>query len=130
MGHLRHLLAQPVSRSRWLLERLITATALLVVGGIVAGVCAWLGAEIQHAHVSFPSLLGAGLNVIPAALCILGVGALAMGLWPRATKTATYGCSSGPYSSRSSPAPVRSIIGCSTRRSSIRWRPRPPLPPI
>lgn len=90
-GHLRHLLAQPVSRTRWLLERLIGASALLVIGGVVAGVCAWLGAEIQHAHVSFPSLLGAGLNVIPSALCILGVGVLAVGLRPRATTTAAYG---------------------------------------
>lgn len=66
-------------------------TALLVVGGMVAGVCAWLGAESQHADVSLRSLLGAGLTAIPSALCILRVGALAMGLWPRATKTATYG---------------------------------------
>ncbi len=90
-GHLRHILAQPVSRVRWYFERLLAATALIIMAGIVAGVFAWLGAQSQHAGVSFRSLLGAGLNVIPAALCILGVGALAMGLWPRATKTATYG---------------------------------------
>lgn len=70
---------------------LLAATALVIVAGIVAGVCARLGAQSQHADVSLRSLLGAGLNVIPAALCILWVGALAMGLWPRATKTATYG---------------------------------------
>ncbi len=91
MGYLPHVLAQPVSRTRWLLERLVVATVLLVVCGMVAGVCAWLGAESQHADVSLRSFLGAGLNVIPSALCVLGVGALAMGLWPRVTKTATYG---------------------------------------
>ena len=37
------------------------------------------------------SMLGAGLNVIPPAVCVLGIGALAFGAWPRASTIASYG---------------------------------------
>jgi ABC-2 type transport system permease protein len=37
------------------------------------------------------SLLGAGLNVIPPTLAIVGIGTLVFGFWPRATAVATYG---------------------------------------
>ena len=40
--------------------------------------------------MSIGSLLGAGLNVVPPAVCVLGIGVLAMGVWPRATSTVTY----------------------------------------
>ena len=61
------------------------------LGAIVAGLCAWLGAATQHAGVSFASLLGAGLNVVPPAVCVLGIGVLALGVWPRAASAVTYG---------------------------------------
>ncbi len=41
--------------------------------------------------MGFTTSLDAGLNIIPPALCILGIGALAMGWWPRATSVVTYG---------------------------------------
>ena len=37
------------------------------------------------------TLLDAGLNVVPPAVCLLGIGVLAMGVWPRATSDAVYG---------------------------------------
>ena len=36
-------------------------------------------------------MLGAGINVVAPALCVLGAGVLAMGVWPRATAVASYG---------------------------------------
>jgi ABC-2 type transport system permease protein len=36
-------------------------------------------------------LLGAGLNVVPSALCILGIGVFVLGIWPRAASAVTYG---------------------------------------
>jgi ABC-2 type transport system permease protein len=41
--------------------------------------------------VSPTSLLGAGINMVPPALCVLGIGGLVFGVWPRATVAATYG---------------------------------------
>ena len=90
-GRLDHFLVRPVSRSSWLAGRLLIATIVLVVGGLLAGVCTWLGAASQHTGVSFASVLDAGLNVVPPAVCILGVGAFVLGVWPRASNVATYG---------------------------------------
>jgi ABC-2 type transport system permease protein len=61
------------------------------VGGLVAGVFTWLGAASQDSGVSFASVVQAGLNVVPPAVCILGFGTFVFGLWPRAATTATYG---------------------------------------
>jgi len=90
-GRLDHFLVRPVSRSSWLAGRLLVATVVLVMGGLLAGACTWLGAASQHTGVSFASVLDAGLNVVPPAVCILGIGALVFGAWPRASTVATYG---------------------------------------
>jgi len=36
-------------------------------------------------------VLDAGLNVVPPAVCLLGIGAFVFGVWPRASIVATYG---------------------------------------
>jgi ABC-2 type transport system permease protein len=90
-GRLDHLLVRPVSRVSWLSGRVGVTAAVLLVSGFLAGVSAWLGAASQHAGLNFTSVLDAGLNVIPPALCILGIGVLMLGIWPRAASVATYG---------------------------------------
>ncbi len=45
----------------------------------------------QDAGVGLATLLNAGLNVVPAALVVLGVGTLTFGVWPRAVSGVTYG---------------------------------------
>jgi ABC-2 type transport system permease protein len=90
-GRLDHLLVRPVSRSSWLVGRLGVVTVVLILGGLVAGVSTWLGAASQQSGVSFGTMLQAGLNVVPPAVCILGIGALVFGFWPRASTVATYG---------------------------------------
>ena len=40
--------------------------------------------------MSLPSLLGAGLNLIPPALCVLGAGLFTLGVWPRAAGAVSY----------------------------------------
>ncbi len=90
-GRLEHLLVRPVSRRRWLAGRVAVAGAALVASGMLAGFCAWLGVASQGAGVKFVSLLEAGLNIVPAALCILGIGVLVLGVWPRAVSVAVYG---------------------------------------
>ena len=90
-GRLEHLLVRPVARSRWFGGRWLVAAVVVVAGGLSAGIATWLGATSQHAGVSFPALLGAGLNTIFPALVILGIGGLAAGIWPRSTPFAIYG---------------------------------------
>ena len=41
--------------------------------------------------MSFTTLVGSGLNIVPPAVCLLGIGALTLGAWPRAASFITYG---------------------------------------
>ena len=52
---------------------------------------AWLGAASQHAGVSFTTLLEAGINLVPPAITILGIGVLAFGYGPGLTSIVVYG---------------------------------------
>jgi ABC-2 type transport system permease protein len=90
-GRLDNLLVRPVSRWSWLAGRVVLAIAALAAGGLVAGLFAWAGAASQGSGISLPSLLDAGINVVFPALAVLGIGVLAMGVWPRATTAVTYG---------------------------------------
>jgi len=89
-GRLDNLLVRPVPRIPWFVRRFLMAAAVLVVCGLVAGLATWLGTAGTHAGVSIVALVGAGIGIAPPALCILGIGALAMGVWPRATSWAVY----------------------------------------
>ncbi len=89
-GRLDQVLVRPVSRTSWLGGRLLVAVAVLLVSGVGAGFFAWLGAASQHAGVSFTTLLGAGVNLVPPAVAISGIGVLAFGVRPRATSIVVY----------------------------------------
>ena len=89
-GRLDHFLVRPVSRTSWLGGRLVVAVVVLLASGVTAGVFAWLGAASQHAGVSFTTLLEAGVNLVPPAVAILGIGVLAFGLRPRMTSIVVY----------------------------------------
>ncbi len=90
-GRLDHLLVRPVSRWTWLGGRLGVAVVVLGMAGALAGVFTWLAAASQHAGVPFATLLEAGVNVVPPAVCLLGIGALALGVWPCAATAVVYG---------------------------------------
>jgi ABC-2 type transport system permease protein len=90
-GYVDHLLVQPVSRSRWLLGRLVFAAVLVAGVSVVAGLFAWIGAAAQHSGVGLGQLLQAGLNVAPPGVFVLGVGALVYGAMPRLAPAITYG---------------------------------------
>lgn len=90
-GRLDNLLVRPVSRAAWLLGRLALTIAIVIAGGVLAGATADAGLASQGAGVGSTRLLGAGINVVPPTLCILGVGVLVLGLWPRATSAVMYG---------------------------------------
>lgn len=90
-GRLDHMLVRPVSRASWLSGRLVVAAVVLLVSGVGAGVFAWLGAASQHGGVGFTTLLQAGVNVVPPAITVLGIGVLAFGIRPRTTSVTVYG---------------------------------------
>jgi ABC-2 type transport system permease protein len=101
-GRLDNLLVRPVSRLSWLAGRGLLAVAALVVSGLLAGAMTWLGTVFENTGVSFTTLIEAGINVVPPALCLLGLGILAFGAWPRRTTFVATECWDGPSWLRSS----------------------------
>ncbi len=63
---------------------------VLVADGATAGIFAWLGAASQHSGAGLGTLLDAGLNLVPPAIAIGGIGVLAFGAWPRRTSAVVY----------------------------------------
>lgn len=90
-GHLENLVVRPVSRRSWFVGRFGLSTLLLVVAGLLGGIGAWAGAASEHSGLHIASLLAAGLNVVPPALLLLGLGAFVLGAWPRRTSAVVYG---------------------------------------
>jgi ABC-2 type transport system permease protein len=82
-GQLDNLLVRPFSRFSWLTDRIFLTIAILVGGGLLAGVSTWVGAVLDHANVSFSSMLGAGFNVAVPAFLLFGLGVLAFAVTPR-----------------------------------------------
>ncbi len=90
-GRVAHLVVGPVSRTSWVGGRVLVAVVALVVGAVITGCFAWLGTQTQGGGVSLGTLLQAGFNVVPPALCVLGLGVLALGVVPRAASYVAYG---------------------------------------
>lgn len=90
-GQLVNLAAQPTRRGALLAGRLTVAAAVVVAAGAVSGLFAWLGARLQGVDPGLGRMLGAGLNVVPTALLVLGIGAVVRAVAPRAATTAVYG---------------------------------------
>jgi len=89
-GRLDYFLVRSVSRTTWLGGRVLIAVVVVVVSGVGAGVFAWLGATSQHAGLSFATVVVAGVNLVPPALTIIGIGVLAYGIRPRSTSIVVY----------------------------------------
>lgn len=90
-GHLDNLLVRAVPRWQWLAVRLGVGAGLVVGASLLTGFTAWVGAATQSSGVGLRDLLEAGINVAPPALFVLGIGALAFGVRPRAAIAVTYG---------------------------------------
>jgi ABC-2 type transport system permease protein len=87
---LETLFALPVGRRSWLAGRLLLASAAATALALAAAVFAWAGARSQGVSISFPRMLEAGANCLPAALLFLALGALAFALLPRASAGIAY----------------------------------------
>lgn len=89
-GYLDHLLGRSVARLQWLTGRVTVSTAVLVMLALVAGSSIWIGAAVSRAGQGVGSLIAAGLNVVPAAIFVLGIGTLAHGVSPRLAGPISY----------------------------------------
>lgn len=89
-NRLDNVLVAPVSRSRWLAGRLAAATVVVLAISVVGGLAGWAGIEAQGGGAGIAALVGAGLNIAPPALFVLGAGALAFGVTPRRSTLVAY----------------------------------------
>lgn len=112
-GHLDNLLVRPVPRPRWLAVRLGVGVGLVVGACILTGITAWAGAMTQHTGIPLGDLVQAGLNVAPPALFVLGIGALAYGVWPRGAIGVAYGLVVWSF--------LVEVLASTTGSSSSRW---------
>jgi ABC-2 type transport system permease protein len=87
---LDNLLVRPVSRGRWLADRVGVAVGLIVGISLIGGLATWLGLAAQGGGASLPSLLEAGVNIVPPAVFVLGFGVLAYGVRPRVATYVAY----------------------------------------
>lgn len=96
-GRLETVLAQAIGRRRWLGGRLLLGLGAVVLVSLAAAVFTWAGAASQHVSLSFPSMLEAGLNLVPIAVLFLGIAALAYAVVPRAGTAIAYGVLTAAY---------------------------------
>ncbi|UDY34792.1 hypothetical protein [Dermatobacter hominis] len=90
-GRLRLVLAGPTGRATWLAGRLVIAALALALAALTSGAAMWAGAASQGVDdVSLPTLLGAGLVVVPVCLVALGIGAIVLALAPRWAAASVY----------------------------------------
>lgn len=96
-ARLEGLIVRSVTRRRWIAGHLGVAATVILCAAVAAGIAAWLGAAIQHTSIGFATMVTAGLNASAAGLCLLGIGTLVYGVWPRATAPAVYGLTALSY---------------------------------
>jgi ABC-2 type transport system permease protein len=89
-GYLDNFFVGPVSRVRWIWQRVGLVVIYIVAIALLAGFGLWAGAGLQHTGAAFSDIWRASLNGVPAAFLTLGVGVLFMGLLPRFTSLAAY----------------------------------------
>jgi ABC-2 type transport system permease protein len=89
-GRLSMVLAGRPTRVAWLGGRLVLGAVAIALIGLLAGVAGWLGAASQGLTLDFGTMLAAGVNIVPAALLALGVGALAFAVIPRFATIVVY----------------------------------------
>jgi ABC-2 type transport system permease protein len=88
---IEHLLARPVSRARWLATRVLSAAVAAALIALAAGLVAWIATNVVDTPIAITDGLLAGVNVVPVALLVLGVGIGLFGLLPRLAPPLTYG---------------------------------------
>ena len=89
-ARLDHVIVRPVSRVRWLGDRVAIAAIAILLLGLISGIGGWVGIVAEDAGVGFGRMVLAGLNLVPPGLFVLGIGTLAFGVVPRWAGPAAY----------------------------------------
>jgi polyether ionophore transport system permease protein len=96
-GRLETLLARPVGRRRWLVERMLAALACCAIIATLMALAAWAGAAVHGGDVTLGAMLRASLNALPVVVLFLGVAFLGLAFVPRHTGAVAFGAVGGAY---------------------------------
>lgn len=96
-GRLETLLARPVSRRRWLAERMLAGLACCAIVAALMALSAWAGAAVHGSDVTLGAMLRASLNALPVVVLFLGVAFLGLAFVPRHTGAVAFGAVGGAY---------------------------------
>ena len=88
---IEHLLVRPLGRVRWLVTRIATAAAAVVLLALLAAALVSIGAALVGSPIEVVDALAAAVNIVPVAWLALGVGIAVLGMLPRLTAAVTYG---------------------------------------
>lgn len=89
-GRLETLLAAQVRREHWFTGRVLVAVGVLLAGAATTIIATWLGGVAAGEPQPVADLAAAGVNTLPAALVVLGIGMAALGWVPRLTALVSY----------------------------------------
>ncbi|CAN5506983.1 exporter of polyketide antibiotics [soil metagenome] len=96
-GRIDHLLSRPVSRWRWLGERIVVMVVSVAIGTAAIGVATFLGVSVQGGGLGWNDTVRASLNLLPAAWLFGSLALAALALVPRATSAIAYGAVVAAY---------------------------------
>ena len=88
---IEHLLARPVGRVRWLVTRLVVVAVAAAAIAVTGGIIAWFATVMVDVPITFVDGVLAGVNLIPLAWLILGIGVALFAFVPRLAGPVTYG---------------------------------------
>ncbi len=92
-----HLLVQPTSRARWLLVHASAAIVAIAVVALATGAAAWAAMLTKPDAITLSRALGAGANLVPLAVLVIGIGTLVHAIAPRAATPCTLGLVIGGF---------------------------------
>jgi ABC-2 type transport system permease protein len=90
-GRLSLVIASPVTRVAWLRGRVAVASTVVIACSLAGAAGVWAGTVLTDAGVGVQPLVTAGIEAAAPALCVLGLGILALGVAPRACTAFAYG---------------------------------------
>lgn len=90
-GELDILIVQPISRTKWLLNKIFLIFFGVVVASLFCSITAWLVLKTQSINLDFIKMFYAGINLAIPAIFLLGVGIFVFAVLPRITSAVIYG---------------------------------------
>jgi ABC-2 type transport system permease protein len=82
-GYLDNMLIQPISRSGWLVRKLVVILAMVVIISLLSGYAIWQVAALQGISIDFGLMMQNSITLTGTLFLLLGIGTTVYGFLPR-----------------------------------------------